>query len=98
MGTIATDLHLVLAAADYDGLLLDVHCTLDEDGYELAALTLHGDLRDLMPALSDSCIKQYTRWVEDNTKAPASVAAFVKARTMRELRAAYGGNPALHPA
>lgn len=95
---IAANLHLVLAAADYDGLLLDVHCTLDEDGYELAAITLHGDLRDLMPALSDSCIKQYTRWVEDNTTVPESVRAFVKARTMREMRAAYGGNPALYPA
>lgn len=98
MTTIADNLHLVLAAADYDGLLLDVYCSLDEDGYELAALTLHGDRRDLMAALSDSCIKQYVRWVEDNTKVPVSVRAAVKARTQREMAHAYGSNPAMHPA
>lgn len=96
MSTIADDLHLVLEASDYDGLLLDVHCSLDEDGYELAALTLHGDRRDLMAVLSDSCIKQYTRWVEDNTKVPVSVRAAVMARTQREMARAYGGNPAMY--
>lgn len=94
---ISNDLHLVLAASDYEGVLLDVHCTLDEDGYELVALTLHGDLRDLMPVLSDSCRKQYERWVEDNTTVPMSMVRAKRARVRRELAAAYGGNPALYP-
>lgn len=88
----------MLAAADYDGLLLDVYCRKGDEGYELAAITLHNGRVDLMPALSNCCIDIYTAWVELNTPSPAERRAINKARIARELAAAYGGNPAMHPA
>jgi hypothetical protein len=62
---IPQDAILVRAAAEYDVFVLDIYATFDaDDGYELAAITIHGDKRQMIGLLEEGCVKTFERWIE----------------------------------